>query len=50
MNRSNSISVDSSSINLIENTLKSDNLNLDSTEASITNTNNQESSVLEEAK
>ncbi len=50
MSRSNSVSVDPSSINLIENTLKADNLNLETTEALNVNVKIEETVASEEAK
>jgi len=50
MIRSNSINVDPSSINLIENTLKKDILNTEITEILNINTKNVEDNVSEETK
>lgn len=50
MIRSNSISVDPSSSNLIENTLKSVNLIMETNETHNINTKNEEANVSEEAK
>lgn len=50
MMRSNSICVDPSSSNMIENTLKSDISNSDTNETTNTNTKNDEPNPSEEAK
>ena len=50
MSRSNSISVDPSSINIIENTLKSYKLNSETIEVSKANAKNEDINASEEAK